>query len=71
MLSAMAIGLYALISGFETDSYGCHPNGAKMDAYLNQRVYTAAFEQNLKRSGIINAGQALNDLTTIRQFVTK
>ena len=36
---------------------------------LNARVYTAAFEQNLGSVGI-NAGQALNDLTTIRQFVT-
>jgi ATP-binding cassette subfamily C exporter for protease/lipase len=43
--------------------------GKKIDADLNHRTYTAAFEQNLKiRSG--NAGQALNDLTTIRQFVT-
>jgi ATP-binding cassette subfamily C exporter for protease/lipase len=43
--------------------------GAKMDTFLNNRVYTAAFEQNLRSTGV-NAGQALNDLTTIRQFVT-
>lgn len=41
----------------------------KIDAELNQRTFTAAFEQNLKVKGG-NAGQALNDLTTIRQFVT-
>ncbi len=41
----------------------------KIDTKLNERVYTAAFEQNLKRGGF-NSGQALNDLTTIRQFVT-
>jgi ATP-binding cassette, subfamily C, bacterial exporter for protease/lipase len=70
MLSIMALGLYALISGLEQiRSMVVIRIGAKMDAYLNQRVYTAAFEQNLKRAGI-NAGQALNDLTTIRQFVT-
>ena len=70
MLTIMALGLYALISGLEQiRSMVVIRIGAKMDAYLNQRVYTAAFEQNLKRSGI-NAGQALNDLTTIRQFVT-
>lgn len=70
MLSLMALGLYALISGLEQiRSMVVIRIGAKMDAFLNQRVYTAAFEQNLKRSGI-NAGQALNDLTTIRQFVT-
>jgi ATP-binding cassette subfamily C exporter for protease/lipase len=43
--------------------------GAKIDVELNQRVYTAAFEQNLTKDGV-NAGQALNDLSTIRQFVT-
>jgi len=43
--------------------------GKKIDAELNHRTYTAAFEQNLKVKGG-NAGQALNDLTTIRQFVT-
>ncbi|NMM37928.1 MAG: type I secretion system permease/ATPase [Glaciimonas sp.] len=42
---------------------------AKMDMQLNTRVYTAAFEQNLKQGGG-NAGQALMDLTSIRQFMT-
>lgn len=70
MLSLMAIGLYGLISLLEhVRSMVVIRIGAKMDAYLNQRIYTAAFEQNLKKSGV-NAGQALNDLTTIRQFVT-
>jgi ATP-binding cassette subfamily C exporter for protease/lipase len=40
-----------------------------MDMRLNSRVYTAAFEQNLK-TGSSNAGQALTDLTNIRQFLT-
>lgn len=70
MLSIMALGLYALISILEQiRSMVVIRIGGKMDAFLNQRVYTAAFEQNLKSSGV-NAGQALNDLTTIRQFVT-
>jgi len=43
--------------------------GGKLDMHLNSRVYTAAFETNLKQRGV-SAGQALNDLTTIRQFVT-
>ncbi|MEA5097792.1 MAG: ABC transporter transmembrane domain-containing protein, partial [Burkholderiaceae bacterium] len=43
--------------------------GAKLDMQLNKRIYTAAFEQNLKRGGG-NAGQALQDLTNIRQFMT-
>ena len=70
MLSLMALGLYALISGLEyIRSMVVIRIGVKMDSYLNARVYTAAFEQNLGSAGI-NAGQALNDLTTIRQFVT-
>jgi ATP-binding cassette subfamily C exporter for protease/lipase len=36
---------------------------------LNKRVYTAAFEQSLKQGGG-NAGQALKDLTNLRQFLT-
>jgi ATP-binding cassette subfamily C exporter for protease/lipase len=43
--------------------------GAQFDMQLNRRLYTAAFEQNLKQAGG-NAGQALNDLTTLRQFLT-
>ena len=43
--------------------------GEKFDNALNQKIYTAAFHQNLK-SNKINAGQALADLTTIRQFLT-
>lgn len=36
---------------------------------MNKRVYTAAFEQNLKRPAAM-PGQALQDLTTIRRFLT-
>jgi ATP-binding cassette subfamily C exporter for protease/lipase len=43
--------------------------GAALDAQLNARIYTAAFEGNL-RGGGTNAGQAINDLTAVRQFVT-
>lgn len=43
--------------------------GAQLDVKLNDRVFVASFEQNLKRAGG-NAGQALNDLTNIRQFLT-
>lgn len=37
---------------------------------LNKRVYTAAFEQNLKKAGG-NAGQALADLINIPQILTR
>ena len=70
MLTLMMLGLYALISVLEhIRSMVVIRVGARLDGFLNNRVYTAAFEQNLKKSGV-NAGQALNDLTVIRQFVT-
>jgi ATP-binding cassette subfamily C exporter for protease/lipase len=70
MLTLLILGLFALINLLEQmRTMVVIRVGSKMDDFLNQRIFTAAFEQNLKKSGI-NAGQALNDLTTIRQFVT-
>ena len=70
MLTVMVIGAYLLMSALEfIRSFMLIRVGAKLDMKLNKRIYTAAFEQNLKRAGG-NAGQALQDLTTIRQFVT-
>ncbi|KTC39284.1 peptidase, partial [Pseudomonas sp. ABAC61] len=43
--------------------------GTQMDMRLNQRVYDAAFEAQLKGSPQA-AGQALSDLTALRQFAT-
>ncbi|GGY73671.1 type I secretion system permease/ATPase [Pseudoduganella plicata] len=70
MLTLMMLGAYALMAGLELiRSFMLIRVGAKFDMELNKRVYTAAFEHNLK-SGANNAGQALQDLTTIRQFLT-
>jgi ATP-binding cassette subfamily C exporter for protease/lipase len=70
MLTLMVLGAYLLMNGLEfVRSFVLIRVGAQLDMKLNQRVYTAAFEQNLKRAGA-NAGQALQDLSTIRQFVT-
>ena len=70
MLTLMILGAYLLMNGLEfVRSFVLIRVGAQLDMKLNKRVYTASFEQNLKRSGG-NAGQALQDLTTIRQFVT-
>ncbi|MFZ7319620.1 type I secretion system permease/ATPase [Comamonas jiangduensis] len=70
MLTVMVIGTYLLMNGLElVRSFLLIRVGARLDLKLNQRVYTAAFEQNLKQAGA-NAGQSLNDLATIRQFVT-
>src|SRR3954451_20738610 len=70
MLTLMMLGAYLMVSGLElTRSFVLVRVGARLDMQLNKRVYTAAFEQNLKQAGG-NAGQALQDLTNIRQFLT-
>ena len=68
MLTLLLLGAFALMSTLEfVRSFVLIRVGAKLDMQMNKRIYTAAFEQNLKRSGG-NAGQALQDLTQIRQF---
>ncbi|NRR29089.1 type I secretion system permease/ATPase [Oxalobacteraceae bacterium] len=70
MLTVMVLVTYLLISGLElVRSFVLVRVGAHFDMRMNKRVYTAAFEQNLKKVGG-NAGQALQDLTNIRQFLT-
>ncbi len=70
MLTLMVMGTYLITHGLEfVRSFVLIRIGARLDMRLNQRVYTAAFERNLQRSGA-NAGQALHDLTTVRQFLT-
>jgi len=70
MLTLMMLGAYVLMSALEMmRSFVLVRVGAKFDMLLNKRVYTAAFEQNLKKAGG-NAGQALGDLTNLRQFLT-
>lgn len=70
MLTFMVLGAYLLMNALEfVRSFVLIRVGALLDMQLNKRVYTAAFEQNLKESGG-NAGQALNDLGNIRQFLT-
>lgn len=70
MLTLIMLGAYLFMSVLEfVRSFILVRLAAKMDMQLNKRVYTAAFEQNLKQGGG-NAGQALMDLTSIRQFMT-
>jgi ATP-binding cassette subfamily C exporter for protease/lipase len=70
MLTLMMLGAYLLMSLLElVRSFILVRVGARFDMQLNKRVYSAAFEQNLRRTGA-NAGQALQDLTNIRQFLT-
>jgi ATP-binding cassette subfamily C exporter for protease/lipase len=70
MLTLLIVGAYLFMGGLELiRSYVLVRVGAQFDMTLNKRVYTAAFEQNLKQAGG-NAGQALADLTNLRQFLT-
>jgi ATP-binding cassette subfamily C exporter for protease/lipase len=70
MLTLLIVGAYLFMGGLELiRSFVLVRVGARFDMSLNKRVYTAAFEQNLKQAGG-NAGQALADLTNLRQFLT-
>ncbi len=70
MLSVIVLIMFLIYSALDAiRSHAVIEISKKIDAELNHRTFTAAFEQNLKVKGG-SAGQALNDLTTIRQFVT-
>ncbi|PMY44911.1 type I secretion system permease/ATPase [Pseudomonas sp. FW306-2-2C-D06C] len=70
MLTLMIVGLFGLMGALEwVRSQVVIRLGTQMDMRLNQRVYDAAFEAQLKGSPQA-AGQALNDLTALRQFAT-
>ena len=70
MLTLIMIGAYIFMGTLEyVRSFVLIRVGAQLDMKLNRRVYTAAFEQSLKQ-GDGNAGQALKDLTNLRQFLT-
>jgi ATP-binding cassette subfamily C exporter for protease/lipase len=70
MLTMLVLGAFLFMGALELiRSFVLVRVGAKFDMEMNRRVYTAAFEQNLKMAGG-NAGQALNDLTNLRQFLT-
>lgn len=70
MLTLIMLAAYLAMSALDlVRSFVLVRVGARFDMELNKRIYSAAFEQNLKRVGG-NAGQALQDLTNIRQFLT-
>jgi len=70
MLTLMMLGAYLFVSALEfVRSFLLIRLGAKLDMKLNKRIYTAAFEKNLKRADG-NAAQALSDLAGVRQFLT-
>ncbi|NWE70269.1 type I secretion system permease/ATPase [Pseudomonas gingeri] len=70
MLTLMVVGFFAFIGLLETiRSFIVIRIGSALERRFNLRVYQAAFERNLFR-GEGHAGQALGDLTHIRQFLT-
>ncbi|KIH83300.1 type I secretion system permease/ATPase [Pseudomonas batumici] len=70
MLTLMVVGFFAFIGLLEVvRSFIVIRIGSALERRLNLRVYQAAFERNLLR-GEGQAGQALGDLTHIRQFLT-
>ncbi|MDE2389102.1 MAG: type I secretion system permease/ATPase [Betaproteobacteria bacterium] len=70
MLTLIMLGAYLFMGALEyVRSFVLIRVGAQLDMKLNKRVYTAAFEASLKQ-GDSNAGQALKDLTNLRQFLT-
>ena len=70
MLTLIMLGAYIFMGALEyVRTFVLIRVGAQLDAKLNKRVYTAAFEQSLKQ-GDGNAGQSLKDLTSVRQFMT-
>ncbi|MDE1168253.1 MAG: type I secretion system permease/ATPase [Pseudomonas sp.] len=70
MLTLMILGLFALMGALEwARGLLVIRLGSQWDVALNPRVYDAAFESQLRR-GQGSAGQALDDLTSLRQFAT-
>lgn len=70
MLTLLMIGLYTLMAILEVVRTRVLIRvGNRLDMALNHRVFTAAFERNLHRTGG-NPAQALQDLAQVRQFLT-
>lgn len=70
MLTLLVVGLYVLLGMLEmVRSSVLIRVGNRLDMMLNQRVFTASFERNLRRAGG-NPSQALQDLSQVRQFLT-
>ncbi|WP_404802303.1 type I secretion system permease/ATPase [Brenneria izbisi] len=70
MLTLLIAGLCVFMAGLEwVRSLIVIRLGTRLDLLMNQSVFNAAFARNLD-VGDARAGQALNDLTLLRQFIT-
>lgn len=70
MITLITLGLYLLLSALELfRSRVLVRLGGQMDMQLNSRIFNASFERSLRKVPG-NPGQALADLTNVRQFLT-
>jgi ATP-binding cassette subfamily C exporter for protease/lipase len=70
VLSVMIVGAFLFMAALEAvRGWVLVRVGARLDAQLNARVFTAAFERNLRRPGS-NTAQPIHDLNTVRQTLT-
>ena len=70
MLTLIMLGMFGMMALLEyARSMVVIRIGAQLDMRLNSRVYTAAYEDNLKNKSA-DAGNMLNNLTNMRQFMT-
>ncbi len=70
MLTLLVVGLFLLSALLEfARSQVLIRVGNRFDMLLNQRIFTASFERNLRHAGG-NPAQATQDLTNLRQFLT-
>ncbi|ROR98341.1 type I secretion system permease/ATPase [Raoultella terrigena] len=70
MLTLIMLGMFGMMALLEyARSMVVIRIGAQLDMRLNSRIYTAAYEENLKNKSA-DAGHMLNDLTNVRQFLT-
>lgn len=70
MLTLIVLGMFGMMALLEyVRSMVVIRIGTRLDRQLNSRVFCAAYEMNLKK-GTVDAGQMLNDLNSLRQFLT-
>jgi len=70
VLSVMVVGAFLFMAALEAvRGWVLVRVGARLDSQLNSRVFTAAFERNLRRPGSSTA-QPIHDLNTVRQTLT-
>ena len=70
VLSVLVVGAFLFMAALEAvRGWVLVRVGARLDSQLNARVFTAAFERNLRRPGS-NTAQPIHDLNTVRQTLT-